>query len=91
MRVKPENIIKTFKETNSVSSIVRILGVHRSTIYRWIRRAKSPYGHLKHKESKREFTKPKTIHNIFFTFVASNLLFLKFIEKKNYQTRNEVS
>lgn len=43
MRREPKEIIKTYKETQSVVHTARILGIHRSTVYRWLTRARSPY------------------------------------------------
>lgn len=61
MRVKIKDIIETFKKTGSVSSTASLLGIHRSTVYRWLKRAKTPYGYLKWKGLKRKSTRPKNI------------------------------
>lgn len=63
MRVKPGLIILTFKRNNlEVKATVDQLGIHRSTVYRWIKRARVCYGNLSSAHLKRESTKPKTIH-----------------------------
>jgi len=41
MRVKPKEIIKEFKQLGSVSQTGKALGIHRVTVYRWIKRAKA--------------------------------------------------
>ncbi len=65
MRVKPNLIIKTFR-TNSfkVADTAKELGIHRSTVYRWIRKARSPYHRLElsSRNLRRLSTRPKTIH-----------------------------
>lgn len=64
MRVKPYLIIRTFKK-EGISITARALGIHRATIYRWVRRAKSfrtqGFG-LSEKNLVRKSTKPHTIH-----------------------------
>ena len=65
MRRKPKEIIRTYKKTGSAARTAHILGIHRSTVYRWLRRARSayPYGKPKYKERglKRTSTRPKRI------------------------------
>src|SRR5574342_281068 len=41
MRVKPKEIIELFKLNNSVSETGRVLGLHRVTVWRWIKRARN--------------------------------------------------
>jgi transposase InsO family protein len=66
MRIEPRLIIKTLKLNNyGVSIVAKLLEVHRSTVYRWIERAGSPYGYntyLRVNKLKRKSTKPHTIH-----------------------------
>lgn len=40
MRVNPKEIIRKYKKTGSVSCVSKELGIHRGTVYRWIKRAK---------------------------------------------------
>ena len=47
MKKKPSEIIQTFKATQSAAETARILGIHRMTVYRWIKRARTSYGYLK--------------------------------------------
>jgi len=41
MRVKPKEIIETFKTKKSVCETSRALGIHRVTVYRWMKRARN--------------------------------------------------
>jgi len=41
MRVNPKEIIETFKRKRSVCETGRTLGIHRVTVYRWIKRARN--------------------------------------------------
>jgi len=65
MRVNPQVIIKTLKLNNfSAVKTAKALGIHRSTVYRWVAKAKYPsYGKslIGEKHLKRRSTKPKTI------------------------------
>lgn len=66
MRVKPSKIIKTFKINglNAKATSVK-LGIHRSTVYRWVKRTKRSrtYGNSPlSSRIYRESTRPKTIH-----------------------------
>ncbi len=66
MRVKPYLIIRTLKQNGySVPAAVITLGIHRSTVYRWIRKAKSlhisSFG-LSERKLQRKSTRPHTIH-----------------------------
>lgn len=65
MRIKPALIIKTYKENASnIELTSKLLGIHKTTLYRWILRAKCPYGKCKlsTRNLNRKSTKPKTIH-----------------------------
>lgn len=67
MRVKPSDIIKTFKLTNSSLITARALGIERTTVYRWVRRARTSYGYLKIQGLKRRkpgSVKPKRKLNL---------------------------
>lgn len=61
MRIKPTLIIKTLKQTNfGVEETASSLGIHRSTIYRWLKRARTAYGYIAHRGLKRKSTRPRT-------------------------------
>lgn len=45
MRIKIKEIIRTFKQTGSVTVTASRLGISRPTVYRWLRRGKKLYGH----------------------------------------------
>lgn len=65
MRIKPRIIVKTLKLNGlDVAKTASVLGIHRSTVYRWVARAKAPYGYkvvLRERNLKRKSTRPKTI------------------------------
>lgn len=62
MRVKPSLIIRTFKQTESVTATARMLGISRMSVYRWLIRARGVNGYLKEKELMRKSTKPHHIY-----------------------------
>lgn len=64
MRVKPSLIIQTYLQKNSsVRDTATCLGINRSTVYRWIARAKSlSWGRLRTRNVFRKSTRPKRIH-----------------------------
>ena len=65
MRIDPKEIIRKFKEIGVVADVAAALGIHRTTVFRWLRRARSPYpyGEPKYRERglARKSTRPKTI------------------------------
>lgn len=61
MRIKPKLIIKTFKECDSIASdCASALGIHRSTVYRWVKRARTYRGRLV-SNVERQSTRPKKL------------------------------
>lgn len=62
MRVKPRLMIEEVNKGTSVSNTAKKLGVHRSTVYRWIKKARGARGKLSGHKLKRKSTRPKTIH-----------------------------
>lgn len=63
MRIKPSIIIKTLKKNClSVLTTSKQLGINRSTVYRWIKRARTYGKYLKQNLLKRNSTRPKTVH-----------------------------
>lgn len=62
MRVEPQEIIKQVQKGVTVSTISNDLGIHKTTIYRWMRRARCAYGknRYKYKGLKRKSTARKT-------------------------------
>lgn len=65
MRVNPALIIKTLKANNHhVTQTARELGIHRTTVYRWKRRAGTTRHYLKHKGLRRQPTRPRVIHRL---------------------------
>jgi len=65
MRVKPRKIILTLKQNSlDVNKTAIDLNIHRSTVYRWIKRARTRYGSLSSHKLKRRSTKPKSIKRV---------------------------
>lgn len=64
MRKQPKEIISSFKQTKSVRLAALNLGIHPTTVYRWIRRAKSGWSEYLRENIKRKSTKPRIIHRI---------------------------
>lgn len=63
MRIKPGLIIKTLKDNDlRVVDTAKILGIHRTTVYRWKIKANNGRGYLIHQGLKRASTTPRTIH-----------------------------
>ena len=63
MRIKPAEIIISFKKNGlSVSRTTEELGIHRSTVYRWIRKARTYRRKLTSRGLERISTRPKTVH-----------------------------
>lgn len=64
MRKKPKEIIGSFKNKGSVGEVVKELGIHKTTVYRWLKRARSGWSMYLREGVKRKSTKPKTLHYI---------------------------
>ena len=63
MRIKPGDIIQMYACCwEDANHTAEKLGIHRSTVYRWIQRARTIWGYLKHKQLKRKSTRPQRIH-----------------------------
>jgi len=67
MRVNPKEIIRRVNKGNKVSNVALSLGIHRSTVYRWMRKAKTARGNLSSLDLVRKSTKPNTIHRYVFS------------------------
>lgn len=77
MRVSIKEIVSTYKQTRNVSHTASILGIARSTVQRWLKRARSPYGRLKYIGIHRLSTRPKTNSRIITPEMESQILSLK--------------
>lgn len=65
MRIKPGEIIQMYAccwEDADRTAVT--LGIHRSTVYRWIKRARTIWGTMKHRQLRRKSTRPHTINTI---------------------------
>ncbi|MFA6095197.1 MAG: integrase core domain-containing protein [Candidatus Paceibacterota bacterium] len=63
MRKNPKEIIRSFKQTQSVEQTALDLGIHKVTVYRWIRRCRSVLSRFRiaEKYAVRKSTKPKNV------------------------------
>lgn len=63
MRIKPGDIIQMYGCCwEDAEKTAEVLGIHRSTVYRWVRRGRSMDGYIKHKGVRRTSTRPEVIH-----------------------------
>lgn len=82
MRIKPKAIIKTLKANEyKVDYTAKTLGIHRSTVYRWINRA-FYHGGLRLNKLRRISTKPHNIYYALTPYQKSSVIQLR--EKKGY-------
>lgn len=95
MRVKPELIIKHLKKHLKQNCFKVIdtageLGIHKATVYRWIKKARSIHNRLKlsSRGLKRLSTKPKAIHYKLSVLEAEDLI--KIRNKKHLGARKLV-
>lgn len=86
MRVKPHLIIRALKQNeHSVAAAVSILKIHRSTVYRWIRKAKSIHQsrlELSERGLKRKSTRPFIIRKALSSQDEANIVSVRI--KKGY-------
>jgi IS30 family transposase len=65
MRVKPYLVIRAFKKSMSATEASRELGIHRTTVWRWVKKTRALYRGrvvLSERGLYRKSTKPHTIH-----------------------------
>ena len=77
MRVTIKEIVSTYKRLRNVSQTASTLGVSRSTVHRWLKRARSPYGRLKYLGIHRLSTRPKVNSRILTPHLETQILSLK--------------
>lgn len=78
-RVEPKEIVVSFKETGSVSQTAEDLEIARTTVYRWLKRARSIHNrlHLSTRGLKRLSTRPKAIHYKISVLEAEDLISIR--------------
>lgn len=59
MRVKPYQIIRSFKQLRNVSATAGELGISRMSVYRWLAKAKTVRGDYSERNLRRKSTQPK--------------------------------
>lgn len=81
MRKNPKEIIRSFKTTESVKETAKICAVHKTTVYRWIKRSKSVFARFRitEKYAVRKSTAPK---NINYTLSTTERIRIKELRKK---------
>lgn len=62
MQSNPKAIIRYFNKIQSVTSTAEYFNIHRSTVYRWLKRAKTIRGTYSSHGLERKSTKPNTIY-----------------------------
>ncbi|KKR69529.1 MAG: integrase [Candidatus Woesebacteria bacterium GW2011_GWA2_40_7b] len=67
MRVKPKEIVRTYKRVGGVYKAASLLGVHPTTVYRWLKRAKTKVGTISSNNLKRKSTRPRNINKFEFS------------------------
>jgi transposase InsO family protein len=64
MRIKPREIILTYKKHGcNIKAATCELGIHKSTVYRWLKRARTGWG-TSSRNLHRKSTKPKNINTV---------------------------
>lgn len=88
MPVSPSDIIKSLIANNlNIEITANILGIHRSTVYRWVKKARSPSGYkvvLRYKHLKKASTRPKTGYTALSTTQKADILALR--SRKQYSS-----
>lgn len=77
MRIQLSEIIKTFRATGRASITARALGIHRTTVYRWVKRSRTNYGYLKWKGLLRRSTRPHVSHRRISPSLESAIITLR--------------
>lgn len=67
MRANPKEIIRRVNKGTKVADVATDLSIHRSTVYRWMERAKTVHGNLSSFHLNRKSTRPHVIHCFEFT------------------------
>ena len=63
MRRKPQDIIRSFKTTRNVRITAKELGLHKTTVYRWLCRARSGVSMHLREQVERKSTTPHHVHH----------------------------
>lgn len=88
MRIAPRKIIISLKENGSdVGKTSNVLGVSRSTIYRWIKRSRSKYNTISSRNLKRKSTKPK---HIYFVLDSKTRLDIENLRRTKHYTAEKI-
>lgn len=67
MRANPREIIRLINQGNNPTGVASSLGIHRSTVYRWMGRARTFLGRFSSSHLVRKSTRPHTIRSYRFT------------------------
>lgn len=67
MKVNPRQVIRLINKGNKPSEVAFGLGIHRSTVYRWMIRSRNALGNFSSFHLTRKSTRPHTIYRYQFT------------------------
>lgn len=77
MRAGIKEIVLAYGQTRNVSQTAAKLRVSRSTVHRWLKRARGLTGHLKYRGVRRLSTRPKTNSRVLTVGMETQILSLK--------------
>lgn len=89
MRANPKEIIRQINRGVKVTAVASNLGIHRSTVYRWMSRAKTAHGNLSSFYLDRKSTKPHTIYR--YSFTTQEKLDIENCRKKRGQMAEKIA
>lgn len=89
MRVNPREIIRLAHKRLRIVDIAFELGIHRATVYRWMKKSKTIYGNLSSSNLQRQSTKPHNIHRLEFT--SSQKLVMEIYRKRTGRMAKKVA
>jgi len=89
MRLKPRDIILEYKRRGNAYLTASGLGIHPTTVYRWIKRATVRPNKISSKNLERKSTKPKAIHKYKFTN-AQRLKIISIRDEKGWMAKKIV-
>lgn len=90
MRIKPEHIIRTYKQCNeSATEAGRVLGIHRTTVWRWVQKGKAisrgRFGAISSRNLQRKSTRPHIMHYALTSTQESAIIDLR--KRKKYTAK----
>lgn len=77
MRVEIKELVVTFRKKGNVTQTALDLGLSRSTVHRWLKRARGLTGRLKYRGIRRLSTRPKTTYRLLTPEIERRILVAK--------------